>query len=55
MKNINKRIAFDFSWQWEHWHLLPAISLHNYTNQFCIWFNFMGLWFEVIFVKKNWS
>lgn len=48
---MKKRIAFDGSWQWNHWHLIPSISLHNYDNQFCIWFQFLGLWFEIIFVK----
>lgn len=49
-----KRIAFDFCW-WNrgHIYLLPSISLHNYVNQFCIWFQFLGLWFEITFIKKD--
>ena len=48
---MKKRIAFDHSWQWDHWYLIPSISLHNYDNQFCIWIQFLGLWFEIIFIK----
>lgn len=53
---MKKRIAFDFYW-WKRdvFYLLPSISLHNFDNQFCIWFQFLGLWFEIIFVKKGWE
>lgn len=54
-----ERIAFDFHW-WKDWsvfYLLPSISLHNFENQFCIWVQFLGLWFEIIFIKidKRWE
>ena len=50
---MKKIITFNYCWQWNHWYLLPIISLHNYDNQFCIWIHIMGLWFEIIFIKKN--
>ena len=52
MKKI-QQIQFDYFWNWQHWYLLPAISLDNYENQFDIHFMFMGFWFEIAFMK--WS
>lgn len=48
---MKKKIAFNYCWQWNHWYLFPAISLHNHDNQFCIWIHVFGLWFEIIFIK----
>ena len=33
-----KKIQFDYFWNWKHWYLLPAISLDNYEKQFDIHF-----------------
>lgn len=51
-----KRIAFVFyRWRFDNFYLIPSISLHNYVNQFCIWFQFLGVHVEIIFVKKGWE
>ena len=50
----NSKVQFYCFWNWQHWHLLPAISLDNYDNQFDIHFQFMGLFVEISFMKKGW-
>ena len=50
---MSERIEFTYCWQWNHFYLIPSISLHNYDNQFCIWIQIFGLFFEIIFVKKG--
>lgn len=53
---MKKRIAFVFyRWRFDNFYLIPSISLHNYVNQFCIWFQFLGVHVEIIFVKKGWE
>lgn len=47
-----RRAYFDCFWQWKHWYLLPAISLHNYENAYDILLQFMGLFIQVTFAKK---
>lgn len=46
-----KTVLLDWSWQFNHWHLLPTVTLDNYENQFDIHFMFLGFWFEVAFMK----
>lgn len=48
---MKERIQFDYCWDCQHWHLLPAISLNNYEDQLDIHFMFMGFWFEIAFMK----
>lgn len=48
-----KRIKFDCFYDKKHWYLVPTISLHNYVNQFCIWFQFTVLCAEISFMKKR--
>ena len=47
-----KRIEFECYWNWNHWYILPAISLDNYLYEFEIHFNFMGLLVEISFIKN---
>ena len=50
----SSKVQFYCFWNWQHWHLFPAISLDNYDNQFDIHFQFMGLFVEIAFMKKGW-
>ena len=50
----NSKVQFYCFWNWQHWHLLPAISLDNHDNQFDTHFQFMGLFVEISFMKKGW-
>lgn len=51
MERKEKRVGFICCWNWNHWHILPAISLDNYLYTFDIHFHFMGLWVEIEFNK----
>lgn len=50
-KKKDKKIQFYGFWNWEHFNLLPTISLDNYETQFDIHFEYMGLFFEIAFMK----
>ena len=45
-------LLFDWMWNWRYWYVLPTITLGIRKDEFCIHFCFLGLWTEVLFIKR---